>query len=172
MLRTAAFCAAALASFAVVPAAAQPPIPLPTRDFVQAAASSDLFEITEARVALMMSQDPQVRAFAERMIADHTRIRDALLQAIARSGRPPVPDALASDKEAYLAALQSVKGKEFNTLYARQQMLAHTEAVVVEGNYAAGGEDPNIRQAVAAALPVIQEHLQMAKELQAGLPGS
>ena len=47
----------------------------------------------------------------------------------------------------------------------RQQVLAHVSALVVEQGYAAGGSDPNLRQAAQSAVPVIQRHLQMARQL-------
>ena len=144
---------------------ADPPAPMPTRDFVQAAQGSDQYEIEAAQVALIQSRDPRVRAFAEEMVQDHTATREALRQAVQASGRSPPPLTLNEDGERMLGQLQSLGGAAFNAAYARQQVLAHQAALVVERGYAAAGEDPGVRRVARSAVPGIQRHLRMAQQL-------
>ena len=100
------------------------------------------------------------------MIQDHTSTTQALRQATLESGMPPPPMGLSDDGAKFLAQLQSLSGPEFDKSYGRQQVLAHQEALVVEQDYAAGGADPNIRRAAQSATPLIQHHLEMARQLQ------
>ncbi len=157
---------------AAQPSMAQPPMPMRTRDFVQTAAASDHYEILAGQVAVVESQNPQVRAFAQQMIQDHTRISQALRQATTASGMPPPPISLSDDGQKFLAQLQSLKGPDFDRAYVRQQVLAHQQALVVEQGYAAGGSDPNVRQAAQSAVPVIQHHLQTAQQMRSIIGGS
>lgn len=152
---------------ASAPAAAQPPPQ--SRDFAQAAAASDAFEILEGQTAAVQSQDPRVRAFAQQMIQDHMRTSQALMQAVMKSGLPQPPMGLNQDQSHLLYGLQSLKGPEFDRLYATQQALAHQEAVTTIQGYAARGSDPNLKQAAMAALPLIQHHLEMAMQLRGAL---
>ena len=62
---------------------------------------------------------------------------------------------MSADQAQLLGALQSVSGKEFDTLYLKQQTLAHRSALTVEEMYAKSGDDPNLRQSAASAVPVI-----------------
>ena len=157
---------------ALLSAAAQTPPSTRTRDFAQAAASSDLFEIREGQVATAQSQDPQVRAFAQEMIEAHTHTSQALMAAVAASGLTPPSMALSADQAAMLGALQSQKGPDFDRTYIRQQALAHQQALVVTQAYANGGPDANVRQVAQSKVPVIQRHLQMALQMKAASGGS
>jgi putative membrane protein len=159
--------AAALA--AAVSALAQPPAPAPpmsTRSFLQAAAGSDQFEITEAETALGQSRNPQVRAFAQAMIRDHTADAESLRQAAESAGLPPPTMSMSGDQSKLLGGLQGLRGYDFDTDYAEQQVLAHTAALAVTKAYAAGGGDPTVRQAAQKAVPMIQHHLALAQQLK------
>ncbi len=153
-------------------AEAQTPIPPSPQDFVVAAAQSDQYEILAANVAVVQAQDPRVRAFAEAMIRDHSRLTENLRQAAVASGLPSPGPGLSSDQAALLSGLQGLRGAEFDKAYARQQDLAHTQAVAVEGSFADAGADPNLRKAAQAALPTIEDHLKQAQKLRAEVGGS
>ena len=146
-------------------AKAQTPGVPSTRDFVAAAAQSDGFEIAEARTALIQTQDPHVRAFAQEMIQAHTQTRQALQAAAAKAGAQ-TPEGLSGDQQRMLGALQSQRGPEFDRTYLKQQVIAPREAYVGQQGYAAQGADPDLRQAARSALPVIARHLAMAERLR------
>ena len=162
MRLTIALGAAALAS--AVPAVAAPaPGSRQPREYVQAAGHSDAFELLEATTALAQSTDPQVRAFAQQMLQDHHGTSDSLRQATASDGLAPPPMGLSADQAPLLAALQSLRGAEFDKAYWRQQALSHRAALVTAQRYAAQGDDPAGRQAAAGAVPVISAHLATAE---------
>ena len=75
----------------------RPPRPLPGPAFASAMAASDMFEITEAKIAEKKATNPDVKAFARMMITDHTKSTDhAEGRARARPAnpsprRPPCP---------------------------------------------------------------------------------
>jgi putative membrane protein len=153
-------------------AAAQTPIPPTAADFALSAAQSDQYEITAAQDAVVQSQNPQIRAFAQEMIQDHTRSSASLRQAATASGLPPPPQAMSSDQASMLSALQSLRGADFDKTYARQQVLAHNQAVAVAQSYATAGSDPNLRKAAQSAVPMIQHHLAEAQQISTALGGS
>lgn len=161
----------ALAMLAAAPASAQDPGSRQTREFVQAAGQSDQFEIMEAQTVLGQSTDPQLRAFAQQMIRDHGETSRVLQQATARAGLKPPAPGISADQALLLGALQSQRGPEFDRTYVRHQALAHRAALTVEQAYGATGDDPAVRQAAAAAIPIISSHLAMAEQMQATLGG-
>ena len=158
------------ATFASSAAVAQPP--MSAQDFVSAAAQSDQFEIQAGRVAAVQAIDPRVRSFAQQMVDEHTRTSRTLEEAAAASGLPPPPKSVGGDQQRMLNALQSLKGAEFTRTYVKQQVMAHTQALVVEQGYAASGADPNLRQVAQSAVPLIQHHLEMARQLRSAVGGS
>jgi len=157
--------AAGFATAAGAQGPASAPIPPPAKEFASDAVQASQYEIEAAEVALAQSQTPSVRAFAQEMIADHTRAQEAMRKAAIASDLPAPPLAMSSDQAHLLAALQSVRGAAFDRLYAQQQVLAHTQALDVERSYAQAGTDGNLRQAAQSDLPMIQHHLDLAGRL-------
>jgi putative membrane protein len=152
-------------------AQAQTPIPPSPKDFVMAASQNDQYEVLAASVASVQGQDPRVRTFAQEMIQDHTRLSEELSKAATASGLPPPERGMSSDEAMFLSSLQSVRGPDFDKTYARQQGLAHAQAVAVDESFATAGSDPNLRKAAQSALPNIREHLKMAQQLRVDLGG-
>jgi putative membrane protein len=146
----------------------QAPTPM---ELAQAAAQSDGFEIAAAQAALAQSRNPQVRKFADQMLADHARVGQAFRDASSASGLVPVQPHVGGDQMRFLAGLQSLRDLDFDREYARQQVLAHTSALVTMRTYAAMGSDANLRGAAAFAVPIVEHHLQMARQMMAALAG-
>ncbi len=141
------------------------------REFAQAAAASDQFEVLEAETVLAQSTNPDVRALATRMLQDHRQLSQALRDAATRSGMKPPVMAMSADQAQWLGSLQGVSGSDFDRLYLRQQVLAHRSALVVQQMYAKSGDDSALRQSATAAIPVITSHGDMASQMEAKLGG-
>ena len=98
-------------------------------------------------------------------------VRLAKRHGVGVGAHPSLPDlqgfgrremAMSADQAQLLGALQSVSGKEFDALYLKQQTLAHRSALAVDQMYASSGDDPNLRQVVTSAVPLISSHGEMA----------
>ena len=165
---------AALSTMFFVPlvAGAATKIPPSPQDFVMIVAQSDEYEIEAARVAVVQSRDPRIISFAQMMIRDHTRTGEDLRRAVQVSHLPAPDRAMSSDQASMLGSLQSVRGADFDKAYARQQVLAHAQAVAVEQSFATAGSDPNLRKAAQAALSTIKEHLKAAQQLSMQIDAS
>lgn len=145
-----------------------PKTPTP-QEFAQSAAQSDGYEHVAAQAALAQSRSSQVRMFAEQMLADHARIGQALRDAALASGLTPPPPHVGGDQMRFVTSLQALRGIDFDREYARQQVLAHTSALTTMRGYATKGADTNLRRAAATAVPVIEHHLQMARQMKDAL---
>ena len=145
-----------------------PKTPTP-QEFAQSAAQSDGYELVAAQAALAQSRSSQVRMFAEQMLADHARIGQALRDAALASGLTPPQPHVGGDQMRFVASLQALRGIDFDREYARQQVLAHTSALTTMRGYATKGSDTNLRRAAATAVPVIEHHLQMARQMKDAL---
>ena len=135
------------------------------QEFAEALAQSDGYELAAARTALAQSRDPQVRAYAERMIADHEQMARELHDAAKASGLEPPHPRVGGDQSRFLASLQSLRGEAFDREYGRQQVLAHTSALAVVRSYAERGSDSNLRRIASSSAPLIERHLQTARQL-------
>jgi putative membrane protein len=162
----------ALALLWTAEADAQPPKPPAPKEFAAAMSQSDQYEIFAAKVALVESHDPRVRAFADTMIKDHTKTSQELQKAAAASGLPPPDPGMNGDQARLLESLQSVASPDFDKLYSKQQSLAHTQAVTVDETFANTGSDANLQATARSALPILREHLKMAQQLVTEVGGS
>lgn len=159
----------AAAMFVVAPSAAQEAGSRQTRDFVQAAAQSDQFEILAADSVLAGSRDPEVRSFAQEMIRDHGGTTATLKATVAQAGLEQPAPGIAGDQAMFLAALQSERGGELDKVYVRQQVLAHRAALAVMLVYSRSGYDPMLRKVAASEAKLIEFHERTAERIAARL---
>lgn len=131
-------------------------------------------EIREARLALSISHNPRVRAFAQRMINDHTRLNTAMQLAANRMGITPVQSPTsqnlsATARQAY-SQLSAMRGSQFNRTYITHQVGTHTTVLNgIDRFLLPNARSPRLLAILRQARPVIAAHLQHAKQLQATL---
>ena len=153
------------------PMAATVPMPqtLPTvsaqdQNFVNLAATSDMFEIQSSRLALQRSRNPATRRFAERMIADHTQSSQRLA-ALAQAKGIVMPTGLDPEQQRALAAIDNTR-RIFDQEYFRQQGQAHAATAQAYQTEIANGYDADLRGFAQQTLPVVQDHLAMAEQMR------
>ena len=146
-------------------AAVDPMSPLAAPMYMQMAASSDMFEIQSSQLALQMSQNAAVRAFAQMLVTDHTRMSNEMRLAAATAGLPLTPPALLPRQAQMLEQLRAAPAGTFDLAYRDAQIMAHQEALQLHQNYANGGDHPALRTVATRAVPVIQGHLAQAQTL-------
>lgn len=126
--------------------------------FATAAAQSDLYEITSSELALERASSEEVRAFAQRMIDDHTATTEQLTPVAEALGvTPPTETTAAAQLD--LAYLGTLEGEAFDTAYMEQQRLSHEAAVAAFEIAAETAQDEALRAFVTKNLPVIQAHM-------------
>jgi putative membrane protein len=75
---------------------------------------------------------------------------------------------MSEDQAHLLAALQGLNGPDLDQAYARQQVMAHSSALVVMQRYAAEGDVPALRRIANAAVPKVSADLAGAQQLIGG----
>lgn len=138
-----------------------PTVSAQDQNFVNLAATSDMFEIQSSRLALQRSRNPATRRFAQRMIDDHTQSSQRLA-ALAQAKGIVLPTGLDPEQQRMMAAIDNTR-RIFDQEYFRQQGMAHAGAVQVYQTEIANGYDADLRGFAQQTLPVIQEHLSMAQ---------
>ncbi len=132
--------------------------------FVEKATSSGQFEIQSSKIALDKAQSDDVRAFAQRMIDDHTAAAKKLADAAKAEGVLVPEPFLTAEEQAEIDKLSAADGNTFDTLYADMQVKAHEAAVQLFQTYATkGGELGSFAQ---NTLPTLKDHYQAAQDLQ------
>lgn len=155
---------AATEPMAPVAPAVDPNSPLAAPMYMQMAASGDQFEIQSSQMALQMSQNPAVQSFARLMIAHHQSMSQNLMTAAQSAGLASPPPALMPQHQQMLQQLQAA-GPNFDQAYKDAQIMAHQQSLELHQGYANGGDVPALRNVASAAVPVVQQHLASAQNL-------
>ena len=134
-----------------------------TKDFVNEAANSDMFEIQSSKLAETRTTGP-TKAFAEKMILDHTKVSDEMKPLAMKANVEP-PTTLDDSHKKMLDTLTGLNGDDFAKQYHADQDKGHKAAVSLFERYANGGEDADMKAFASKTLPDLKGHLQMAQDL-------
>jgi putative membrane protein len=119
-------------------------------------------EVMFGKLAGERARDTAVKQFAERMVQDHTRAGDELMN-LARAADVPIPEGLDRDHRAIRAELDKLNGAAFDDAYIRGQITDHQQTVQLLEFEIGSGQDPTLMQFAVHALPVVMRDLQMAQ---------
>jgi putative membrane protein len=134
--------------------------------YVTKAAAAGMLEVQASQTAITRASDPDVRAFAQRMVKDHTAVGDELKSLAGKKGIT-VPDSLPADERAKVDKLSAMEGAKFDKAYAEEiGVKAHKEAVALFDQASKNAKDPDIKAFFTHNLPALREHLQMAQQLK------
>jgi putative membrane protein len=130
--------------------------------FVTTAAQGGMAEVQDANVALQNGGSAKVKAFAERMIADHTKANMQLTE-IAKSDGFTLPSGLSATDATMKSELSMEKGSSFDDAYLKGQVAGHEKMAAALEKEVAAGKNPDLIGFAKATLPTIESHLSMAK---------
>jgi len=148
---------------------AGPPVTV-AADFVKIAAISDMYEISAAKIAEKQSRNAAVKAFAARMIHDHSATTAAVRKILASGTvNATAPADMDGKHESLIGDLNQATPNAFDKTYMDQQVQAHNEAEGVFKSYASQGDNDALKQFAKDTAPKIQSHLDMAQRIDGGL---
>jgi putative membrane protein len=171
MKRTALLLGAALVCLAPMTAVertsiAQAQTAVSGEEFVKTAGVANMFEVESSRIAAEKSKKADVKSFADRMIADHTKAGEELKKtAKAADAKYVVPDKLDAKHQQALDELKAAAEAKFDATYVKMQTDAHKDAVDLFGAYAKQGDNPALREFASKTLPTLQHHYDMIKQI-------
>lgn len=134
-------------------------------DFLKEAAEGSMAEIQLASLALTRTQNPEVRAFAQQMIADHGKASEEL-KPIAAKKSVTLALELNSTHKSLSDKLTKISGAEFDREYVKEMVADHEKDVKAFQTQAQAGTDAEIKEFAAKTLPTLEHHLQMARDMQ------
>ena len=132
--------------------------------FAANAAQGGMTEVELGKLAIQRGTDPAVKEFGQRMIADHNRANNEL-KVVAAEKNIELPSDLNSSEKSTMEKLSKLSGAEFDKEYISDMVNDHEEDVEDFQTQANKGNDPEIKAFAAKALPTLQGHLQMAREV-------
>lgn len=131
-------------------------------------------DIEAGQLAQSKASNPEVAAFAERMVVDHEAVNQQAVDLVTRLGVTPVESdasrGLLADGEATRARLASLEGAAFDLAYAEHEVAYHEAVIgVVDTVLVPNAKNDELRELLVAVRPALVAHLEHAKQMHASL---
>ena len=127
-------------------------------------------EVELGRLAVSKAKSPEVKQFAQRMVADHSKANAQLMQLASNKNMTPTAEPNAQQK-ADKDRLSRLSGAEFDREYMSLMAADHDKAVAAFEAEARDGNEADVKTWAAKILPTLKEHQTLAKQIAAKVGG-
>lgn len=126
------------------------------KTFMKKAAKGGMMEVAMGQVAEQKAQSEDVKSFGKRMVTDHSKANDEL-------------KSIASKKGVQLPSKEHTIKWTSDKAYVDMMVKDHEKDLAEFKEEASGGSDPDVKKFADDTSKVIQEHLDLVKEIQGKL---
>ena len=126
------------------------------KTFMKKAAKGGAMEVAMGQLAEQKAQSEDVKSFGKRMVTDHSKANDEL-------------KSIASNKGVQLPSKQHTGKWVSDKAYIDMMVKDHEKDLAQFKDEANSGSDPDLKKFADDTAKVIQEHLDLVKEIQAKL---
>jgi putative membrane protein len=132
--------------------------------FMMKAADGGMTEVEAGKVAEKNGQKENVKSFGSQMVKDHGKANDDLMAVATKMG-VTLPAKVSAEHQAKLDKMSKMSGEAFDMAYMKAMVEDH-EKTVADFEKASGTvKNADLKKFIDDTLPVIKEHLKMAKEM-------
>lgn len=134
------------------------------RLFIKEASISGLAEVRLGKLAVEKGGSVEVKQFGQRMVDDHGRANNKLVQLAGVKGIT-VPAELPAAQKEQIQRLSGLSGEAFDRAYMEQMIKDHARAVANFEDEIKNGQDQDIKNFSASTLSVLRDHLQEVRKI-------
>ena len=138
------------------------------KEFVSKAGMGGLYEVQAGNLALQKAQSAEVKAFAQRMVTDHSQANTELAQLATTKGLA-LPTELSGDHENTVEHLNGLSGAAFDKMYMTHMVEDHNKDVAEFEKASTTASDADVKAWAGKTLPTLQQHQQQAKDISSKL---
>lgn len=157
-----------LLSLALVASTALVALPAHARSdesFMRAAAHAGAAEIAASKLAQTKARSADVKAFADSMVTDHTKVA-VELKALAAKKNVKLSDGPSVKQKTELKLIDAGDDDKFDERYAKRFGIdAHKDTIKLFEDAAKNAKDPEVKAWAEKTLPGLKHHLEMAQSL-------
>lgn len=166
------------ATLDAAPPAATTPAPATTQvgdaEIADITVTANMLDAEGGQTAKDKAANAEVKAFAERMVADHTKSNEEAKALAQRLNITPSDNAtsqqMKSDHERAKQELSSKTGAEFDRAYIAHEITMHQNVLnALDQTLIPNAQNPELKALLERTRPVIESHLQMAQQIQTKL---
>ena len=159
------------------PAAAPPPAPPPTvmtdQNVVAKLGGGDSAEVALGKLVASKATNAGVKSYAQMLVTDHSanaKQLAALVKKDSLTPQPPPGDNSATENQQKLDKFQAMaKGMDFDTAFVNDAIADHQKEIDALTSAQASLTNADLKALIGKTIPVMQKHLDKAKELQGKL---
>src|SRR6266566_5295251 len=126
------------------------------KTFMKKAAKGGMMEVAMGRLGEQKGQSEDVKSFGKRMVTDHSKANDEL-------------KSIASKKGVQLPSKEHTSKWTSDKAYIDMMVKDHEKDLAEFKEEASSGSDPDVKKFADDTSKVIQEHLDLVKEIQGKL---
>ena len=139
-------------------------------DFVNTVAMDGMAEVELGRLAVQKAKSPEVKQFAQRMVADHSKANVELKQ-LASNKNMTLPTEPNAQQKADKDRLSKLSGADFDREYMTMMTAGHDKAVAAFEDESRNGKEADVKAWSSKTLPTLREHQTLAKQIAAKVGG-
>ncbi len=134
--------------------------------FMNDAAPGGMAEIELGHLAVRQAASREVKQFAERVIADHSKAGEELKQ-LAQRKQVMLPQEVSPGHKETMAKLSVLRGAAFDRAYVTAMVENHMKDVTAFDAVSKGAVDADVKAFATKVLPTLKAHLQAIRGIAA-----
>jgi putative membrane protein len=138
--------------------------------FALKASQGGMAEVKLGQLAAQKATSPDVKAFGQLMVDDHSKANEELKSVAAKQGIN-LPNTLDDKDSALYTKLENASADKFDQEYVKAMVKDHQQDVKEFQNEADKGKNPEIKEFASRTTPVLQSHLDKIKSIQTSIGG-
>ena len=150
--------------FVTLPAFAQKSLSGEDMKFLKKAASGGMMEVQMGQIAQEKGQSQDVKDFGSRMVTDHGKANDEL-KAVAQQKGVTLPTEMDKKHRSMVDKMKKMSKGDFDKHYMREMVKDHVKDVEKFRMANQMVKDPDLQGWATKTLPVLEQHLQQAKQI-------
>lgn len=147
-----------------LPALAAEKLTMAEKSFIKEAASGGMMEVQLGKLAQEKGASQEVKDFGQMMATDHGKANDEL-QSLMTKKQMKMPAKLEGKHKKMVDHLSGLSGQEFDKKYAKEMVKDHEKDVAHFKKMSEKAKDPEVKAFAEKTLPVLEKHLQHAKDM-------
>lgn len=140
------------------------------RQFIMEAAQGGMLEVQMGKLAQQNGQSDGVKQFGKRLEDDHSKANEEL-KGVAQKLGVDLPASLDKKHQGKVDKLSKVKAQDFDRQFAKDMVSDHEKDVKAFRKEADKGKNAEVKQFASQAVPTLEEHLKMARDLAGSRSG-
>jgi len=134
------------------------------REFMANAARSGMMEVQLGNAAARSAASNEVKRFGQRVATDHSQLSQTLRR-LAATLNIELPQELEPEQRNMVSRVGNLSGKAFDSEYMKMMIDDHMKDIPEFERAASQTANPEIRQYASQALPMLRDHLKMARDI-------